>query len=267
MKRVEPKVRIIGRPEIDWDQIEAHLMEDVEASGQWAWDREQATGEEEVPDGEALVEFAGRKCYRSFEVGLNPNVTRIREDREAYINNILESRHGSVLEHVNFTFTLHNVSRVLTHELVRHRAGVAYSQESLRYVRLTEIPMWGPQWVEEDPEAMARVVELVGGAEEFQRWGANHWGLDESGTSFHKKKEVTSFLRRLAPEGLATSLVMTANVRALRHIIEVRTAKGAEEEIRLVANQIGWLMAEEVPFLFGDFGGTGEEWVPKSSKV
>lgn len=257
------KVRIMSRPELDWDEIEAHLLEDVGASGQWCWDREEDGGS----DGEHLVEFAGRKCYRSYEVGLNPNVQKIRMDRGVYLKNLVQSGHGSVLEHANYTLTIHNVSRVLTHELVRHRAGMAYSQESLRYVRLTEIPMWLPKWVQEDPEAMTKVVELVERAEEFQEWGAQHWGLDEEGVGFHRKKEVTSFLRRLAPEGMTTSLVMTGNVRALRHIVEMRTSFGAEEEMRELAGNVGRLMAEEVPWLFDDYMVKEGEWKPETRKV
>ena len=68
-------------------------------------------------------------CYRSWEPGLNPNVTRIRTDQAKYLENILASAHGSVLEHVSFTFVLHNVSRVFTHEVVRHRPGVAMWEE------------------------------------------------------------------------------------------------------------------------------------------
>jgi thymidylate synthase (FAD) len=265
MKIVEPVVRIISKPEINWDEIEAHLVGDVGAAdgGRWTWDRE----ENGSADSESLIEFAGRKCYRSYGVGLNPNIKKVREHQDEYLNNLIRSGHGSVLEHANYTLVLHNVSRVLTHELVRHRAGTAYSQESLRYVRLTEIPMWLPEWVKEDPDAMTKVVELVEQMEEFQAWGAEHWGLDSPGTEFRTKKEVTSFMRRLAPEGLATSVVMTANVRAIRHIIEMRTAKGAEEEIREVAGKIGKLMAWEAPQLFGDYLVNDGEWLSDNKKV
>jgi len=61
----------------------------------------------------------------------------VRSDRREYFENLLRSAHGSVLEHAGYSFALRNVSRVFTHELVRHRAGSAFSQESLRYVRLT----------------------------------------------------------------------------------------------------------------------------------
>ncbi|MFE2749505.1 FAD-dependent thymidylate synthase [Streptomyces scopuliridis] len=60
--------------------------------------------------------------------GLNSNITRIRTDQEEHLRNILASAHGSVLEHASFFFILHNASRVVTHELARHRAGTAVSQ-------------------------------------------------------------------------------------------------------------------------------------------
>ena len=63
-------------------------------------------------DAQDLAEFAGKMCYRSWEPGLNPNVRKVRDDQDAYLQNILRQQHGSVLEHVSFTFVLHNVSRV-----------------------------------------------------------------------------------------------------------------------------------------------------------
>ena len=74
-----------------------------------------------------------------WEPGLNPNVTKTRTDQAEYFINLMRSGHGSVLEHANYSFVLYDISRVATHEIVRHRAGSAFSQESLRYVRLTDI--------------------------------------------------------------------------------------------------------------------------------
>ena len=92
--------------------------------------------------GERIVELAGRRCYLAFQPGkLNPNVQRIREDIADYCENILKSGHGSVLEHVNFTFAIENVSRVFTGEMNRHRAGMAISEGSMRFIRYTDIPI------------------------------------------------------------------------------------------------------------------------------
>src|SRR5919109_3482638 len=81
----------------------------------------------ESTDGEKLAEFAGRLCYMSQK---NPANRATRE----YLENIKKQGHGSVLEHANYSLLLEGVSRSLTHELVRHRAGFAYSQLSQRYV-------------------------------------------------------------------------------------------------------------------------------------
>src|SRR5687768_13933568 len=161
-------------------------------------------------DAELLVELAGRACYRSWEPGLNPNVTRVRTDRGEYLANILSSAHGSVLEHASFTFALHDVSRVFTHELVRHRAGSAFSQESLRYVRLADLGFRLPPALEPVREQVVSIIEQL---EEFQVNAAEALGLDEEGVPFAVKKEVTSALRRLAPLGLSTDIIWTANVR------------------------------------------------------
>jgi thymidylate synthase (FAD) len=206
-------------------------------------------------------------CYRAWEPGLNPNVSKVRNDHEAYLTNILKSAHGSVLEHASFTFVLHNISRVATHELVRHRPGTAVSQESLRFVRLDDIPFWFPDWAREDPELMKRATALLDQMEEFQRWMAGHFGLDDAGVPFHEKKHKTSFMRRLAPDGVATGMVWTANIRTLRHTIEARTDPGAEEEIRLVFGKIAELMRAEAPLLFADYEVRDGAWIPQWRKV
>jgi thymidylate synthase (FAD) len=262
MKRVEPEVFLVARPEIDYDSLAAYLRE----VGGERWleriDRDQLDN-----DAQNLAEFAGKICYRSWEPGLNPNVRRVRDDQVKYLENILRSGHGSVLEHVSFTFVLHNVSRVLTHELIRHRPGTAISQESLRFVRLDELPFWFPEWAREDAELMKRATALLSEMEAFQAWMAGHFGLDDDGVKMHEKKHKTSFMRRFAPDGVGTGLVWTANIRALRHTIEARTDTGAEEEIRLVFGKIGEIMRAEAPALFGDYEVTDGAWIPGWRKV
>jgi thymidylate synthase ThyX len=155
-----------------------------------------------------------------------------------------------------------------THELIRHRPGTAISQESLRFVRLDEIPFWFPGWARNDPELMKRATALLAEMEAFQGWMSEHFGLDDEGVPFHEKKHKTSFMRRLAPDGVATGLVWTANIRALRHTIEMRTDPGAEEEIRLVFGKIGAIMRQEAPALFGDYQVSADgAWVPGWRKV
>jgi thymidylate synthase (FAD) len=192
-------------------------------------------------------------------------VTKVRTDQREYFANILRSAHGSVLEHANYSFALRNVSRVFTHELIRHRAGSAFSQESLRYVRLADIGFRVPPALEPVREQVLSIVEQL---EEFQVSAAEKLGIDEQGVPFHVKKEVTSALRRLAPIGLSTDIVWTANARTLRHVIEMRTAEGAEEELRLVFDKIARMMQAEAPGLFQDFVRQDDgSWVPEHHKV
>ena len=261
MKPAQPEVFLVARPEIDYDQIAAYLHE----VGGEKWLEKLDRGD--LDDAQNLVEFAGKICYRAWEPGLNPNIVRVRNDQETYLQNILKQMHGSVLEHVSFSFVLHNISRVLTHELIRHRPGTAVSQESLRFVRLADIPFWFPEWAQSDAELMKRATALLEQMEEFQRWMAGHFGLDDEGVPFHEKKHKTSFMRRFAPDGVATGLLWTANVRTLRHTIEARTDTGAEEEIRLVFGKIAELMRAEAPALFGDYTVTDGAWIPQWRKV
>ncbi len=261
MHETTPSVFLIARPSLDVEGMAAYLR-DV---GGESWLRGRLDGADPPNGGELLVEFAGRACYRSWEPGLNPNVTKVRTHQREYFANILRSAHGSVLEHASYSLVFRNVSRVFTHELVRHRAGSAFSQESLRYVRLTDIGFRVPPALE---PLRAKVLSLVEQLEEFQLSAAEELGIERDGVPFHVKKEVTSALRRLAPIGLSTDIVWTANVRTLRHVIEMRTAEGAEEELRLVFDRVAQLMRSEAPGLFQDFDRRDDgSWVPEHRKV
>lgn len=188
-----------------------------------------------------------------------------------------------------------------THELVRHRAGTSISQESMRYVRLTDLPIWTPDWAREDTALMERNAKVAEVLEEHQRWMAEHFDLDAtkrcealahhpassaadswydaitctacSGTGqvsavpFSEKKAKTSYMRRWAPDGVATSIVWGANIRALRHTITMRAASSAEEEIDLVFRRVHEIMAVEAPLLFADFEVTDAGVIPEHRKV
>lgn len=215
--------------------------------------------DENVSDAENLVEAAGRMCYRSWEPfnvekkdATNPNVTRVRKGNAAYIEHILESGHGSVLEHASMTFILKDVSRVVTHELVRHRAGCAYSQESLRYVRLTDIRAMIPECFQNNQEAMDLFVSTMEHLEFVQGRYAEIFKADLASKDFHRKKELTSAFRRCAPLGLATSITFSGNIRALRHIIAMRTSLGAEAEIRVVFKKVAEICWKQYPNFFCD---------------
>jgi thymidylate synthase (FAD) len=262
MHETSPSVFLIARPSIDIEGMRGYLSD---VGGESWLERRLGEAEGGVNGGELIVEFGGRACYRSWEPGLNPNVSKIRTDQREYFANILRSAHGSVLEHANYSFALRNVSRVLTHELIRHRAGSAFSQESLRYVRLADIGFRVPPALEPVREQVLSIVEQL---EEFQVNAAKELGIDEEGVPFHVKKEVTSALRRLAPLGLSTDIVWTANARTLRHVIEMRTAEGAEEELRSVFDEVANVMLREAPNVFQDFERDAAGcWQPRHHKV
>jgi len=244
-------VHLIGKPQLQWDAVNNYLHD---IGGEAWFDRiEPLYQAGDITDAEAMVEFAGRLCYRAWAPGLNANVTKVREDSGVYLRNILQQRHGSVLEHAYWIFIFQDVSRVWTHEWVRHRMGVSISQESLRYVRLDKLKMWIPPWAQQDLEFFNRAVALVEDMEAFQVWMAEHFNLDREGMPFDEKKAKTSFMRRFAPEGLATSMVWGGNTRAVRHVLEMRSDTAAEEEMRLVTAQLGHIMQDEAPKLFGDY--------------
>ncbi|PIR89551.1 MAG: thymidylate synthase (FAD) [Candidatus Harrisonbacteria bacterium CG10_big_fil_rev_8_21_14_0_10_40_38] len=243
MKRVKPGVFLLSSPEID----ENALGEYLEWLGALEWESDAPS------DAELIPEVAGRLCYRSFAPGLNPNVKKVRGSNKEYLEHILEVGHGSVLEHGMLTFIIVNASRVFTHELVRHRVGVGISQESLRFVRLTDLSFWEPEWALEDTELQQRNTEIIRLLEEHQDWLAKHFGLDESGIKFEEKKKKTSYMRRFAPIGLATSICWSCNFRTLRHVIEMRTHPAAEEEIRLIFGMIAKIAQERYPNIFGDY--------------
>lgn len=254
MQLTEPNIYLLAEPRVDWDAVGRYLYDIGGEDWLERVDREDSEAQgQPVSDAERLVEFMGRLCYKSWNTELNRNVTRIREDSKEYIRNLIASGHGAVVEHSQFSFLFQDVSRVFTHELVRHRVGVAISQESLRYVALDELSVWVPDELrDENGEPYEAVVSIVEKLEDVQVELREITGIDEEGVPFSEKKKVQSALRRLAPIGLATNMGWSANVRTLRHVIPLRTSKHAETEIRLVFAGITEMLKERYPLLFGD---------------
>jgi thymidylate synthase (FAD) len=202
----------------------------------------------ESTDGERLAEFAGRLCYMSQH---NP-AKRLTRD---YLENIKKQGHGSVLEHANYSILLEGVSRSLTHELVRHRAGFAYSQLSQRYVDESEASFVIPpaivgagaletKWREQVEQAQAAYVDLV--AQLMERYG---WVADK----VHRRKMAREAARAVLPNATETKIVVTGNARAWRTMLELRSSEGAELEIRRLAVMVLRLLQREAPGFFSDF--------------
>jgi thymidylate synthase (FAD) len=270
-----------------WEKIRIYLIAkttvDKPATQSWLSDLgvspEYLSSQELPEDPELLVSLAAKRCYLSFEPGLNENVTRIRRHWDEYLKNILASGHGSVLEHATFTFAIEGVSRVFTAEMNRHRAGWAISEGSLRYIRKNDFRLTWPPSLNPEPsdseedrqrkEATRKIMESA-----FQTILATYqslcqlWELDSPSKDFAYRKKVTSLIRRILPLGIATGGVWTGNLRALRHVIALRASPSAEEEVCHVFTRIGKMMIEALPLVFGDFKLiSGKFWIPWYPKV
>lgn len=212
-------------------------------------------GTDAMTDAETLTEFGARLCYMSFDDKLNPNLTaRPAKSNEEYIQgSIIGHRHGSVLEHATVSILLRNVSRIVTHELVRHRAGTAFSQESGRYVRVQELELWQPECIASNPDAQTVFKRAEQQALENYRELERIFNINNQ--PFARKKELTSAMRRILPEGRPTNILVTANHRAWRNIIEQRTAEGAEAEIREVFIAVAERLRVNFPAIYADWNG------------
>lgn len=241
---MKPKVHHIGQTAIDWQAVEDYL------SSKGCDDFSNEICYSLSSDIELLCTIFAKLCYNSFRPGDNPNVTKTRSIEDNFIH-ILESGHHSIFEHVAFNFIVTDCSRVFTHEMVRHRIGVAYSQTSGRYCNLSEgfdIVSDGSLEQELGHEEVYSVKQFL--EEKYKEW-ASRLGLTER--PFNEKKKLTSALRRwLVPTGVANELGMSLNLRELRHVIQMRTSRHAEWEIRCVFNQVYNLLAKKHHLIFHD---------------
>jgi thymidylate synthase (FAD) len=234
----EPIVYLVGRQTLAREDLDRFLA-DHEVST-WTTDTEVA--------GERLMETAGRVCYMSFA---KPRPG----GNAAYIHHLLEVGHGSVLEHAAWNFIFAGVSRSLTHELVRHRAGFGFSQLSQRYVDESVAEYVEPDIIADDPdlhrlwlETIARTHEAyVELAEKLQA------KFKEESDRTMRRKLARQAARSVLPNATETKIFVTANARALRHFIEMRASRHAEVEIRKLAVQVLRIMQTEAPNIFGDY--------------
>ena len=182
-----------------------------------------------TPDPERVIEQAGRTCYLSFD--------KIEEDScEGFIRRLIKMGHESPLEHAYATFRIRNCSRAMTHQLVRHRL-MAVSQQSQRYVDEDSFAYVVPEsmpaeFLDDFHQDMKTIQQMYG------KWRAR--GL---------RKEDARFV---LPNACVSEIVVSANFREWRHILTVRTDKGAQWEIRKAANLILAILKKSAPACFED---------------
>ncbi|OGQ22074.1 MAG: thymidylate synthase, flavin-dependent [Deltaproteobacteria bacterium RIFCSPLOWO2_02_FULL_44_10] len=234
----KPKVYLVGKQTLNEEAFARFLQDE---SCDFTTDTPVAA--------EKLAEAAGRVCYMSYGKG--------RKTNKEYLDRIIESKHGSVLEHAVWNFLFTGISRSLTHELIRHRAGVGISQLSQRYVDesdarycmpplIRDNPTLHEQWIKAIEASHQSYLELANSLEKVV--AEKHPEL--SGTD--RRKMVRQTARSVLPNACETKLFFTANARALRHIIELRGSIHADAEIRELAVEIAKIMRKESPNLFAD---------------
>ncbi len=233
----EPSVYLVGRQRIDSGELDRFL---ADHGVSWQSDTEVA--------GEYLAEAAGRVCYMSFA---KPRPG----GNKTYLHHILEVGHGSVLEHAAWNFVFTGCSRSLTHELVRHRAGWAYSQLSQRYVDESVAEYVEPDVIAQNHDLHALWLDAIGHAHQA------YVKLVDKLAEYYKDEPDKTLRRKLArqaarsvlPNATETKIFVTVNARALRHFIEMRGSRHAEVEIRKLAIKMLQIMQIEAPHLFGDY--------------
>lgn len=195
-----------------------------------------------VEDSEDLIEYAGRLCYNlEDKVGTNPS----------WIQSRIKDGHESILEHASATFYI-RASRVLTHELVRHRIA-SYSQRSQRYVKESKPRYITPsELLEAQLEgSMTGLLDpgWVKASEVFRVAMEYAWAVYRDLLKAGVPREIA---RYVLPNACETQIVMTMNFRELRHFIKLRTAKRALPEMREVAGKVRDICKEIAPKVFGD---------------
>jgi thymidylate synthase (FAD) len=243
---------MLARPFVDLTNIQQFLAGFDQELGFQEYLRDPT----QIPDAEALCKFAGQLCYLSFSSKRTWN-----HEISKYLRHIKESGHGSVLEHVSFSFLLYGISRSLTHELVRHRAGAAFSQVSQRFVdgsalRFVERPEFQTHPVlhlmfEERIDNAAKEYAKIATILYDRQLAGDPQMSGERKTDLRKK--VNQAARACLPNETEAPIVVSLNVRALRHVLEMRAAVGAETEIRRAAYLMYECVKEIAPILFEDY--------------
>ena len=191
-----------------------------------------------TPDCEKLIESCGRTCYESHDKATE-------DSHEKLIRHIIKNGHTSVLEHASVTFRLSNVSRSLTHQLVRHRIA-SYSQKSQRYVKEIGFDYVTPDSISGNELAL-EVYE-----EGMRKIGLMYSDLVDLGI---RKEDA----RYVLPNACTTVIDATFNFRSLFNLFNERGDKHAQWEIRRAAMQMLDIVKQYAPIVFENYENNYDE--------
>ncbi|MCK8816227.1 FAD-dependent thymidylate synthase [Natroniella sulfidigena] len=197
---------------------------------------------------ERTAAAAARLCYSP--VGADKLVEEMTEqEAEDLLQIILDNGHLSTLEHIKFTFAIEGISRVTSHQLVRHRIA-SYSQQSQRYVREKEqFNYIIPAKILENEEATQLFKENM--KQQHQLYDQLTNKLVEEG---YAEKEAIEAARYVLPNAAETKVVVTMNARSLLHFFELRCCERAQREIRDLARLMLKQVREVAPLIFAKAG-------------
>lgn len=213
-----------------------------------------------TPDAEKLIATAAKLCYS--QVGIDQIEEKLTEESTTrFLNMLMSIGHESPVEHVSFTFGIEGVSRVLTHQLVRHRIGASYSQQSQRYVKLEQFEYIIPPAIENNPKAKEMFIRAM---EEDQKYyneltallfEENYnkllaEGLSEKEAKSKAEKMSIEDARYVFPNACETKIVVTMNARALFNFFNHRCCNRAQWEIRELATEMLRQVRKVAPTLF-----------------
>ena len=188
-----------------------------------------------TPEPEEVVYISARLCYSSKDVDEIIKEATYKSPKEL-IERLLRMGHHSVFEHVSFTFSIEGISRVTTHQLVRHRIA-SYSQRSQRYVSEEEARFIIPPAVQGNPEAMRLYQEFMESAKNVYR-RLVELGIDKEDA------------RYVLPQAVETKIIVTMNARELLHFFRLRCCNRAQWEIRNVAIEMLKEVKKVAPNIF-----------------
>lgn len=248
----EPGVIMIALPQCDLSGVQEFL----DGFPQEADFEEYLHDPDEIDDSARLIKFAGQLCYYSFGKKRTWN-----KDAQTYFDNLKIQGHGSVLEHASYSFLVYGADRAFTHELVRHRSGMAYAQVSQRYVDGVTLRFVERAEYQQDEELHEMFVRRIDtNVQEYNELAEKLMARQAAGSTIlqgEKKRDLRKKVNQCARSCLRNEteapIVVTANARALRHVIEMRAASPADIAIRAVALKMYRCIKQVTPMLFADY--------------